>query len=353
VTIKNAIVANSTSGGDCFKYSGTFTALGKNFDTDGTCPGFTQVTSAQLNLGPLADNGGPTQTHALLPGSVAIDAVTDCTLVDGTTPVTEDQRGVPRPQGAACDVGAFETTAGNGDVNGDGVANVIDARICLQFALGLISLTTAQQQACDVNGDGVVTKADAEEIAKFAIGLPSVLAWVGGGLALAGLLLGLPFLLLRRTRRALLGLFSLLLLGVGLGLTSCGGGLLPAGTTGLIARVQGDVIVISVQEMPGGGLAAFSAGAGGFTFNPKSIQVTGLVPASGWELLASQIDNAVGEVRFGLVNPTGGMVTGKVLTIQFLPQKIGSPGVEWDPAALTLGDANNQEIPLSGVQLLP
>jgi CSLREA domain-containing protein len=53
-------------------------------------------------LGPLADNGGPTRTHALLPGSPAIDAAStpDCP--------TTDQRGVLRPQGAACDIGSYE-----------------------------------------------------------------------------------------------------------------------------------------------------------------------------------------------------------------------------------------------------
>ncbi|NNC99145.1 MAG: hypothetical protein HKN85_03085 [Gammaproteobacteria bacterium] len=49
----------------------------------------------------LADNGGPTLTHALLVGSPAIDAAV------GTCPAT-DQRGVARPQGAGCDVGAYE-----------------------------------------------------------------------------------------------------------------------------------------------------------------------------------------------------------------------------------------------------
>ncbi|MEM4283894.1 MAG: choice-of-anchor Q domain-containing protein, partial [Candidatus Caldarchaeum sp.] len=109
VNIKNTIVANSPSGGNCFNFGGTFNASGVNFDTDGSCSGFNQVTPAQLNLGSLANNGGPTQTHALLAGSVAIDAVSDCTLQDGTTPVTQDQRGVSRPQGARCDVGAFES----------------------------------------------------------------------------------------------------------------------------------------------------------------------------------------------------------------------------------------------------
>jgi hypothetical protein len=57
-------------------------------------------------LGPLADNGGPTQTMALLPGSPALDAGTDTSPLGGIP--TTDQRGLPRLQGAATDIGAFE-----------------------------------------------------------------------------------------------------------------------------------------------------------------------------------------------------------------------------------------------------
>ncbi len=53
-------------------------------------------------LAPLADNGGPTLTHALVTGSPAIDA----TPLPGCP--AEDQRGVSRPQGTLCDIGAFE-----------------------------------------------------------------------------------------------------------------------------------------------------------------------------------------------------------------------------------------------------
>ena len=51
----------------------------------------------------MQDNGGPTLTHALLPGSLAIDHIPpeDC-IVDA------DQRGVARPQGTGCDIGAYE-----------------------------------------------------------------------------------------------------------------------------------------------------------------------------------------------------------------------------------------------------
>jgi hypothetical protein len=64
--------------------------------------GHNLISSAALELGPLADNGGPTLTMALLPGSPAIDAGTAV-----GAPAT-DQRGVPRTQGTAPDIGAFE-----------------------------------------------------------------------------------------------------------------------------------------------------------------------------------------------------------------------------------------------------
>ncbi len=61
------------------------------------------VSALDLGLDALADNGGTTETHALLPGSAAIDTGTpDC------PPPATDQRGVTRPHGAACDVGAYE-----------------------------------------------------------------------------------------------------------------------------------------------------------------------------------------------------------------------------------------------------
>ncbi len=63
------------------------------------------ATGVMINdiLAPLADNGGPTLTHALVAGSPAIDAAP----VDADCPA-EDQRGTTRPQGAMCDIGAFE-----------------------------------------------------------------------------------------------------------------------------------------------------------------------------------------------------------------------------------------------------
>ena len=90
-------------------------SLGHNIESSGDTCGFDRstdqvgISGERLNLGPLADNGGPTMTHALLAGSVAIDVIPEgeCLDADGE-PLTTDQRGEPRPAGGGCDVGAFE-----------------------------------------------------------------------------------------------------------------------------------------------------------------------------------------------------------------------------------------------------
>jgi len=79
---------------------------------------------------------------------------------------------------------SVKPAAGNGDANSDGQINVIDARFCLQIALGFVQATGRQKQDCDLTGDGQVTKADAEKIAQFAIGqIASSAAWGSGALA--------------------------------------------------------------------------------------------------------------------------------------------------------------------------
>jgi hypothetical protein len=120
--VRNSIIALNTSGEmktpDC---DGTLNSLGYNLLGDNTGCNFDPQAHDQVGdgadpidplLGPLADNGGETWTHALLPGSPAIDTGT-CTDSDGL-PVTSDQRDFPRPldgdeDGAAdCDIGAYE-----------------------------------------------------------------------------------------------------------------------------------------------------------------------------------------------------------------------------------------------------
>jgi hypothetical protein len=110
---RNTIIANSLTGRQT-----PFTNLGPDFAGALASQGFNLIrdpTYAVISgdptgniygldplLGPLGDNGGGTWTHALLPGSPAIDAGT----IFGA-PLT-DQRGVPRPQGQRVDIGAYE-----------------------------------------------------------------------------------------------------------------------------------------------------------------------------------------------------------------------------------------------------
>ena len=94
----NTIIAYSITGADC-NNEGVVASNESNLVEDNTCePDY----YGDPLLDTLFDNGGPTETHALLEGSPAIDAG-DLTYCPGT-----DQRGVSRPKGAGCDIGAFE-----------------------------------------------------------------------------------------------------------------------------------------------------------------------------------------------------------------------------------------------------
>ncbi|HKU61035.1 MAG TPA: choice-of-anchor Q domain-containing protein [Gemmatimonadales bacterium] len=111
VSLRNTIVAQNraVTGPDLFG-PGTdalFSLIGDGSTSeliDGVGGTRVGTTKAPIDpkLAPLADYGGPTRTHQLLLGSPAIDAASsaDCAITD--------QRGVQRPQGAACDIGSFE-----------------------------------------------------------------------------------------------------------------------------------------------------------------------------------------------------------------------------------------------------
>lgn len=100
-TLANTLLATNSPGSNCF---GTVIDAGHNLSSDVGCA-FTNLGSlngTDPKLGPLADNGGPTLTMALLPGSLAIDGG------DTSAAPFIDQRGYPRPAGLAADIGAVE-----------------------------------------------------------------------------------------------------------------------------------------------------------------------------------------------------------------------------------------------------
>jgi CSLREA domain-containing protein len=164
LTVTNSTIANNIAGTDCFNDSGTCsgggifnnhgtvflrnTIVAGNFNADspttfsddinggvntgsannliGDGTNLTGITNGNQGnqigtsaspinprLAPLSNNGGPTQTHALLPLSPAIDAGNDCVLTangcgDYNPVIVKDQRGVSRPQLSHVDIGAFE-----------------------------------------------------------------------------------------------------------------------------------------------------------------------------------------------------------------------------------------------------
>ena len=103
VTLSNTIVANQTVGLDCASLG--VASTGHNLESGTACALTGSGDKQKTNplLGPLANNGGSTQTMSLQSGSPAIDA--------GSCVQATDQRGTARPQGAGCDIGAFEAVA--------------------------------------------------------------------------------------------------------------------------------------------------------------------------------------------------------------------------------------------------
>ncbi len=109
VSLKMTILVGNTGTGapDCY---GSVGSLGYNLVGDNSGCSFAATTGDQVNvsagLGALGNNGGPTQTMPIGPGSNALDMGTNAGC-PGT-----DQRGITRPQGTACDIGAYEYVQG-------------------------------------------------------------------------------------------------------------------------------------------------------------------------------------------------------------------------------------------------
>ncbi len=110
-TLGDTIIATNTAptGPDVY---GPVTSLGYNLignSTGGSSFAATDLVNVNPLLGPLQNNGGPTETMALLPGSPAIDAGNVALAVDANgNPLTTDQRGVQRDVFGGVDIGAFE-----------------------------------------------------------------------------------------------------------------------------------------------------------------------------------------------------------------------------------------------------
>jgi hypothetical protein len=168
---RNTIIANNLVNGavveNCSMNADGIQSLGHNLtDTSGVDCGLVDSTDLRLVtqplLGPLANNGGPSLTHALLPGSPAIDAgdLEACLAVD--------QRRFVRPGDgdgdtiAECDIGSFELFAVS-DRDGDGRVDTSDNCPFYANANQLDTDIDGRGDACectDQTGDGRNTVSD-------------------------------------------------------------------------------------------------------------------------------------------------------------------------------------------------
>jgi hypothetical protein len=178
VLARQVVIGGSTGpvgSNDC---SGNVTGTGPNLiEVNGcTFSGVAPLTGAP-GLGPLADNGGPTPTHLPGEGSPLVDAGGVSCLTHWDHVSFVDQRGVRRPQGEGCDLGALEVVgpppAPTSDFDGDGRADVVVAagrgdEPLVKILSGATGLALAEFRAydapyrggvnvavCDLTGDGV------------------------------------------------------------------------------------------------------------------------------------------------------------------------------------------------------
>ena len=144
VTLANTIIApkTATNGADV---DGAVTSLGYNLIGDSSgASGFaaTDLLNVDPLLGPLQNNGGPTETMALLPGSPAIAAGSVGLIPSG---ITTDQRGFPRIVNGFVDIGAFEvqvyTVLSTADSGGGTLRFALTQAD--QFGGGLIDITAS------------------------------------------------------------------------------------------------------------------------------------------------------------------------------------------------------------------
>jgi hypothetical protein len=168
VTASNSILAGNTDLGsqapDC---AGTLITGGHNLiqsttgcTLSGTASG--DITGTSALLGPLQDNGGATWTQALLPGSPAIDAGSPALPGSGGAACeAADQRGVSRPQGNACDIGAFEAVGLSATIT----AQLSSSAYSALLSAGSVPITVTLSQAAGVTVTAQYTTSDGTALA--------------------------------------------------------------------------------------------------------------------------------------------------------------------------------------------
>jgi len=156
---RNSIIAFN-SPNNC---SGPVNDFGGNYSDDFSC-GFTGDDSVII-LGPLADNGGPTETMNLIGWDPFNGATINCDALDENgnptgRPIGVDQRYFPRPFGVRCDSGAFESQP----VANVTITKVTDPSVDRNFRFGSGGFNPLQECPLDGGGDGVFVLSDGQSI---------------------------------------------------------------------------------------------------------------------------------------------------------------------------------------------
>ncbi len=152
--LTHTTIASNTNGSGIFRNSGSvavqatllaynsgnncnvsITDNGNSLSSDATCGVSTLSTNPLLQ--PLALNGGQTLNHALSPGSPALD------VVPAPCAVSSDQRGVSRPQGFACDIGAFELEEANLAVSKSANPSPVNAGETITYTVIVTNLSSS------------------------------------------------------------------------------------------------------------------------------------------------------------------------------------------------------------------
>ena len=137
VTLSMTIVDNGIGSSNCSSNGPPIIDNGYNLDSGSSC-GFSSAQHSLSNTAPqlaaLAPNGGPTQTMALPWSSPAFNAIP--ASVSGCSGST-DQRGIARPQGSGCDIGAFETLVSSSDTQPPTVPTGLSAPSVTSSAVSL------------------------------------------------------------------------------------------------------------------------------------------------------------------------------------------------------------------------
>jgi CSLREA domain-containing protein len=182
VNVKNTIVSNNSTADCATNAGGTITSQGNNIDSANSC-GFAQTTDKPTDpfLALLANNGGPTDTHALLSGSPAIDS--------GDSDQAADQRGVSRPQNgdnnasATDDIGAFErndltppsVTTTSPASGATGVRRAANLSATFSESMDRATLNRSTFKLYRINTDGTRTQITNVTVGSSADGLRAVL----------------------------------------------------------------------------------------------------------------------------------------------------------------------------------